>query len=85
MINVTAQRKHHREEHKDSEMNLSIPLGVSFDFDIDPKVKVGEVKAYPGKRKIYCRKNGQYVMYQLICVEIPLDINVEIDSPDNSQ
>lgn len=82
---MTVQRKHHLDQKKESNVDLSIPLGVSFDFDIDPKVKVGEVKAYPGRRKICCRKNGQYIMYQLICVEIPLDINIEIDSPDSPQ
>lgn len=78
-----SERRHHINRTTEGNAELSIPLDISYGFNINPKINIGEVKSYPGRRKVCRRKDGHYVVYQLICVEIPYDIDVDIDYPDN--
>lgn len=78
------EREHHSSRITEGNAELSIPLDISYEFNINPKINIGEVKSYLGRRKVCRRKDGQYVVYQLICVEIPYDIDVDIEYPDNS-
>ncbi len=82
-MKVSVQKSNHRDRDTDCNMTLSIPLDFAYGFEINPKIEVGEVKTYPGKRRVCRRKDGKYVMHQLLCVEIPFDIDVEIECPNH--
>ena len=82
LMKVNVQRSDHQDKDTECNVDLSIPLDIDYRFDINPKIEIGEVKSYPVKRRVCRRKSGKYVMYQLICVEIPFDIDIEIEDPN---
>ena len=83
MMKVSVQRRDHQDEDTDCNVDLSIPLEIAYGLDINPKIEIGKVKTYPGRRRVCRRRDGKYVMHQLICVEIPFDIDVEIECPNH--
>lgn len=61
------------------DVNVTVPVEVAYGLDVNPIVEVGDIKTYTGRRRICRKKDGKYVMYQIICVEIPLDIDIEVE------
>ena len=83
MMSVNIQGRGQQDSGENCDVNISVPLDIAYGLDINPMVKVGNVKSHPCKRRVCRKKDGTYVMFQLICVEIPLDINFEIECSNN--
>ena len=82
MMKVNIQRRDHQKKDTTCDVSVSIPLDIAYGLDLDPQIEFGRVKSYPVRRRVCRRRDGTFVMYQLICVEIPFDIDVEIECPN---
>ncbi len=82
-MKVSIQRRDHQKQDRNGDVTISIPLDISYGFDLIPQVDLGKVKSYSGRRRVCKRRDGTFVMYQQICVEIPFDIDVEIECPNH--